>query len=357
MVIELNNGEAVVNGYQFEVKFPAGVELQTDKDGGYIYELPDRYSVKDGMQISIYKVSSQVYRVMASSMTNVTVTGTEGPVLMLSLAASDEMADSGTGVISNIVISTNEGVSITTDDVEFAVIKAEYALGDANGDGSVNVTDVMLIVNHILGNTLPVFHEECANMNGDSRIDVADVMLLVNMILSGEAQAPAPAIAQFETSGLESVSTSANKVDLRMNNMSDYTAFQMQVQMPSDVHLIGVELAEDATGHRVLTKEIGKGIYNVIVYSLNGENFKETFDGTMLRLVTDGRAKDVEMRNIQFTNQSFETVTFSDITGTTGIDDVSSDETDGIYYNLQGMPVKSPCHGIFIKNREKIIIK
>ena len=355
MVIELNNGEAVVNGYQFEVEFPAGVELQTDKDGGYIYELTDRYSVKDGMQISIYKVSSQVYRVMASSMTNVTLTGTDGPVLMLSLAASDEIADSGTGIVRNIVISTNEGVSITTNDVEFAVIKAEYAMGDANGDGSVNVTDVMLIVNHILGNTLPVFHEECANMNGDSRIDVADVMLLVNMILSGESQAPA--IAQFETSGLEAVSTSGNKVELRMNDMSEYIAFQIQVQMPEDARLLGAEMTEGTTGHRVMTKEIGDGLYNVIVYSLNGENFKETSDGTLLRLVTVCRAKDLQIKNIQFTNPSFETVIFSDITETSGIENVSSDETDGIYYNLQGMPVKNPSHGVFIHDNKKILVK
>ena len=212
----------------------------------------------------------------------------------------------------------------------------------------------MLIVNHILGNTLPVFHEECANINGDSRIDVADVMLVVNMILSGEAQAPA--IAQFETSGLDAVSTSGNKVELRMDNMSQYTAFQMEVQMPADVRLLGVEMAEETTGHRVMTKEIGDGLYNVIVYSLNGENFKETSDGTLLRLVASGKAKNLQIQNIQFTNPSFETITFSDVTGTTGIEDVSSNETDGIYYNLQGMPVKNPTHGIFLQ-RGKVIIK
>ena len=219
----------------------------------------------------------------------------------------------------------------------------------------MNVADVMLIVNHILGNTLPVIQEECANMNGDSRIDVADVMLVVNMILSGEAQAPA--VAQFETFGLKAVSTSVNKVDLRMNNMSDYTAFQMQVQMPAEAHLLRVEMAEGTTDHRVLTKEIGEGLYNVIVYSLNGENFKETFDGTLLRLVTDGRAKDVEMRNIQFTNQGFETISFSDVTGTTGIDDVSTDARDGIYYNLQGIPVKNHSHGVCIHNGKKVAKK
>ena len=72
--------------------------------------------------------------------------------------------------------------------------------------------------------------------------------------------------------------------------------------------------------------------------------------------MTDGRAKDLEIKNIQFTTPSFETVTFSDVTETTGIEDVSSDETDRIYYNLQGMPVKNPTHGIFLQRGKKKVI-
>ena len=351
LVVGLQNGEMVINAYQFNLELPEGFTL-AENDGEYLYALSDRYSKKRNMQVTISREGSNIYSVVCFSLSSEVITGSEGPVITFTLSASDNIEDDNTGRLTDIVVSTTDGQGLPLADIEFNISKLKYALGDTNGDGSVNVADVMLIVNHILGNTLPVFHEECANMNGDSRIDVADVMLVVNMILSGEAQAPAS--AQFETSGLEAVSRSVNKVELRMDNMSEYTAFQMQVQTPTDVRLIGVELAEDATGHRVLTKEIGDGLYNVVVYSLIGENFKDASDGTLLRLMTSGSAKGLEIKNIQFTNQSFETITFSDVTGTTGIEDVSSDATDGVYYNLQGMPVKNPNHGVYIKDGKKM---
>ena len=351
LVVGLQNGEMVINAYQFNLELPEGFTL-AENDGEYLYALSDRYSKKRNMQVTISREGSNIYSVVCFSLSSEVITGSEGPVITFTLSASDNIEDDNTGRLTDIVVSTTDGQGLPLADIEFNISKLNYALGDANGDGSVNVADVMLIVNHILGNTLPVFHEECANMNGDSRIDVADVMLVVNMILSGEAQAPA--VAQFETSGLEAVSRSVNKVELRMNNMSDYTAFQMQVQMPANVRLIGVEMAGETTGHHVMTKEIGDGLYNVIVYSLIGENFKDASDGTLLRLMTSGSAKGLEIKNIQFTNQSFETITFSDVTGTTGIDDVSSDATDGVYYNLQGMPVKNPNHGVYIKDGKKM---
>ena len=355
--VYLNPILKVCNGYQFVLNLPAGITLAEDENSGdYFYSLGERYSDKDKIQIAINEKGPGVYQLLCFSLTNETINIRDIPVITLKLVVPENLVDNiYEGKITDVACSFVDGSSLNADDTFFTIPVSRIKMGDANGDGSVNVTDVMLIVNHILGNTLPVFHEECANINGDSRIDVADVMLVVNMILSGEAQAPA--IAQFETSGLDAVSTSGNKVELRMDNMSQYTAFQMEVQMPADVRLLGVEMAEETTGHRVMTKEIGDGLYNVIVYSLNGENFKETSDDTLLRLVASGKAKNLQIQNIQFTNPSFETITFSDVTGTTGIEDVSSDETDGIYYNLQGMPVKTPTHGVFINKGKKVVIK
>lgn len=58
--------------------------------------------------------------------------------------------------------------------------------GDANGDGSVTVNDVMMIVNHILGTTDNGFILTNADINVDGEIDIKDVMAAVNIILSGE---------------------------------------------------------------------------------------------------------------------------------------------------------------------------
>ena len=341
-----------VNGYQFDISLPEGISLTKNSNGDYECSLTTRYTKLYNIRTVITKLPSGIFRVLCYSLTNEQINPGEGPIITFPIIADEHMAaGSYECSLSNIYCSVNDGRSLHLDDCVFPLEVMPFLMGDANGDGSINVTDVMLIVNHILGNTLPVFVEECANVNGDARIDVADVMLLVNMILNSGNNVPSFALPA--TSGLEAVSTSANKVDLRMDNMSHYTAFQMQVQMPADIRLLGVELAENTTGHHVMTKEIDNGLYNVIVYSLNGENFKDTSNGTLLRLMTDGRAKDLEIKNIQFTTPSFETVIFSDVTGTTGIEDISSDEIDGIYYNLQGIPVKVPQRGVFIKDGGK----
>ncbi|MBR6978385.1 MAG: dockerin type I repeat-containing protein [Prevotella sp.] len=59
------------------------------------------------------------------------------------------------------------------------------AIGDVNGDGDVNVTDVTLLVGHILGNENSNFIIENADVNGDGDITVTDVTKLVGNILKG----------------------------------------------------------------------------------------------------------------------------------------------------------------------------
>ena len=58
-------------------------------------------------------------------------------------------------------------------------------LGDVNGDGAITVTDVMMLVNYVLGNTNDNFILENANVNGDDKISVTDVMAVVKMVLQG----------------------------------------------------------------------------------------------------------------------------------------------------------------------------
>ncbi|MBR5652951.1 MAG: carbohydrate-binding domain-containing protein [Prevotella sp.] len=55
--------------------------------------------------------------------------------------------------------------------------------GDVNEDGDVGVTDVMCVVNYILGNPLNTFNTKNADVNGDHLINITDVMGIVNIIL------------------------------------------------------------------------------------------------------------------------------------------------------------------------------
>ena len=58
-----------------------------------------------------------------------------------------------------------------------------FAMGDVNIDGYVNVSDVMQVVNHILGNTPDPFDENAADVNGDKKITISDAVGIVNIVL------------------------------------------------------------------------------------------------------------------------------------------------------------------------------
>lgn len=58
--------------------------------------------------------------------------------------------------------------------------------GDVNGDGVVNITDVTMTVNHVLGNHAEAFDETVADMNDDGKINISDVSLIVGVVLNGQ---------------------------------------------------------------------------------------------------------------------------------------------------------------------------
>jgi len=61
----------------------------------------------------------------------------------------------------------------------------DVVLGDLDGNGTINIIDVVMLVNIVLGVLDPTSQQEIsADLNADSTINILDVVQLVNMILS-----------------------------------------------------------------------------------------------------------------------------------------------------------------------------
>lgn len=56
-------------------------------------------------------------------------------------------------------------------------------LGDVNMDGTTDISDVVAIVNFVLGSESSVFNRTAADLNKDSSIDISDVVRIVNLVL------------------------------------------------------------------------------------------------------------------------------------------------------------------------------
>ena len=50
-----------------------------------------------------------------------------------------------------------------------------------NGDGNVNVGDIMAVINYMAGQTEGI-DEKVADVNGDGKVNVGDIMAIINIM-------------------------------------------------------------------------------------------------------------------------------------------------------------------------------
>ena len=82
-------------------------------------------------------------------------------------------------------VRTSEGDTFYGEEITFTSGESPYTLGDVNGDKEIDISDVVAMVNHILGSTSSTsFKPQAADINKDSNIDISDVVSLVNIILA-----------------------------------------------------------------------------------------------------------------------------------------------------------------------------
>ena len=105
--------------------------------------------------------------------------------------------------------------------------------GDANGDLSVNVSDIVILVNVILNLGGATDGVECADMNGDASITVTDIVGIIQIILNPMANADAEATdAQLNLGS-----------DVTLSSNGQISAIQMVLSHDSNFSL---ELTQDA---------------------------------------------------------------------------------------------------------------
>ena len=61
-----------------------------------------------------------------------------------------------------------------------------FVVGDANGDGKIDVADITAVASKILGNNPESFNQDAADANQDGKIDVADITTIACIILKSD---------------------------------------------------------------------------------------------------------------------------------------------------------------------------
>ena len=143
-------------------------------------------TAKDGTTLQTYiegcnMLAGKVYPVnvgeknyFRTSADNGTTGGDDPQVLSLNLGFDEQYAPTD----NQILIATTYAPDFAFDTEN---TMKPFLLGDANFDGTVDVTDVVLVVNHYQADTTDELDLNVCDIDGDGVIDVTDVVGIVNI--------------------------------------------------------------------------------------------------------------------------------------------------------------------------------
>lgn len=230
-------------------------------------------------------------------------------------------------------------------------------LGDVNQDGKVNVLDYQKVLNMILDPTLQPAEGSDQFFNTDVNenevIEVGDLTSIVNYILyqnwNGHAAAPARG-EKMEGESL-SMTQGTNRIAINLANVTDYTAFQMDLVLPEGMKLVGAELSNRASeSHKLYSRAQLDGSIRMVASSVKGETFSGN-EGAVLYIDVEGTGTP-ELLNILFSDANAVTRSFAIGNDATGIDTVSTFESlKQKVYDLGGRMKNSLKKGINIIRR------
>jgi surface protein len=356
MAIELKNPSSKkYMGYQFNIVLPEGVSICKKDNGQYSYTQGNRYG-NTQMMMNIREQNDGSYMVLCFSLSNTPISGHEGALLSLDIT-SDGTLDDGSyeGAIRGIKFSTTEDADALLPDATFKVNVSKYELGDVNNDGSVSITDITMAVNYILGKASDKFHASHGDMNHDGEINIADLSEMVEIILNSYNNAP---VNIGVTGGLR-MESAGSECSLYLPDAGLYKGCQFLVRVPSGCRLSDVSVgAGRESGHRVMYRQTGTGLYKVLVFSADGNEFEDV-PSALLRLTVDGQnGGAVELSDIRFTDTDFTEHSFAAVSSeVTGIGAVTGGASESTWYSLDGQKTAQPLKGVFVRDGRKIVVK
>ncbi|MGB4205552.1 MAG: T9SS type A sorting domain-containing protein [Bacteroidales bacterium] len=126
---------------------------------------------------------------------------------------------------------------------------------DANGDGMVNIMDVVAMINYIMGNDPDPFIVENADINGDGIINVLDAVGTVNIILGGRKGEPKSTYGSNIMKINDVTAEPGNTIIVEMEIINEdlFVAWQFDIPLPDGFEYVAnsAALTDRATDHQI----------------------------------------------------------------------------------------------------------
>ena len=364
--IDLENKTTDLTAYQFDLTLPDGFSLSVNDKGKFLVTKTSRYE-DDSQTLNISKLEGNTYRFVCFSMSNEIITGTSGAILNVALTIGESVNEgSYEATISNIVVTKTDGTQLKLSDAKFNIVVTNIIKGDANGDGEVNVSDIVEIVNYIMNKPSDKFVFAAADLNGDGEVNVTDIVKVVSIIMSSSNNAPKrAAVAEMvDNDQLKMTSKDSQTLSLNLQNEGSYVASQFDVVLSAGQTLEGIQLnSKRMANHQMTYTKTGDNRYKVVIYSLNNAAYKGQ-TGELLNIKVAGSG-DVSVEDILFVTAGQMEKNFPPLRrGTTGISLTTNEAETMDIYSIDGRLIRKQAKstdglekGLYIINGKKQIVR
>ncbi|MBQ9465663.1 MAG: Ig-like domain-containing protein [Muribaculaceae bacterium] len=338
--VAMNNSDEI-GGFQFDLYLPEGFTVALNSKGKPDVTLNDD-RVDDHTLMVNGNFDDGHYNILAFSLSNTPFIGNDGAVLHINLTAADAVA-AGTHTLElrDIEISNPDGSQAWNYESLTSTITV-IARGDANGDGRVSVTDVLLMAAAANGGEAAGLVLEAADMNGDGRVTVSDLLAVASLANNANGASGAPrrgmpaACGQAKARPYNGINLTATlstdnrlavddvtvdpgetfTLPVRMINPDEIGGFQFDLYLPDDITValnkkgkLDITLDEDRMDDHMLqfNNSFDDGHLHVQSFSMSNTPYYEN-DGPVVYVklnvagdATPG-AYTARMRNVELSN-------------------------------------------------------
>ncbi len=344
--------------FQTDIYLPEGFTIVTDEDDEYIVTPSSRLSSDHVIMANDY--TGGAIRVICYTPNFMPISGNEGDLFYIHVKVPNDAEGDYTIRSQNTLLTTSDFNEVAAPDVESIIHVNTFMPGDVNDSRSVNVTDIVVSAQYVLGMNPEPFIFEAADMNGDGSVTVTDIMLIAYLInhptMNAPKRMPALMDGNDRMSG-ESVSLMAGEtrtVSIELDNEMDYTAFQMDLTLPEGLTTSNFQLTDRAGSHAFDVSTLANGKTRALCYSpaievIDGHSGALlTFDIT----ATDAIEGDITVDGIEFVTTDCQTVLLNGfaigVNTTTSVNEVANGKTVARvdYFNLAGQRIDRPESGV-----------
>ena len=361
--LELNNEDPIIM-VEFFMQLPEGISIALDEDGYLDATLNANRSNRHSIEVE--KNSDGLYHFLVYSSRNNSFKENEGELINIKVECEESM-EGGTyqAVLRNILLNDADKNEIVLPDYNFSMHVTDVLLGDVNGDWKINGSDIVEMVDHIMGRPSDTFILAAAELTGDGLVNGSDLVEEISLVMSqGISQAPASVgshAPMLLASGLALNTNQDGEAVLSVESGEDYILTQMTLHLSEGQHLN--EIMTDSR-HSVEYSQVSADTYVVLCYSSSNSAFCSNNELLSIHYTGVGviTVSDVMMVGTDRRETYFAPVSLSETTGIEWASHLLDQPVDvysinGYMVKHQAISLKGLTKGVYLINGNKVIIK